>query len=310
LAKWWDYVTIAPDPKDPRPSPPRAEWIIRPTPGGRLALDAWRPLSATIERRWEERFGTTRVGALRESLAALANRIDADFPAYLPILGYDLTATGMHRVRYDPDGARTDSLAADGAGSDAGIRTDRDLSASLTAVLFAFTLDFEREAQFALAAGANALRVVSESGVRLADLPFLCGLSKPAIDFSLKFLERKGLAVLGSAPPPARAKIVRLTAQGRLAQERYYRCLELIEQRWESRFGAPAVRRLRSAASGIRDARDADGPLLSRGLRPHPGGWRAHPAYAKQTRAIVDNPHAALPRYPMVLHRGGWPDGS
>jgi hypothetical protein len=25
---------------------------------------------------------------------------------------------------------------------------------------------------------------------------------------------------------------------------------------------------------------------------------------------VLRDPHGALPRYPMVLHRGGWPDGS
>ena len=38
---------------------------------------------------------------------------------------------------------------------------------------------------------------------------------------------------------------------------------------------------------------------LSKGLGPPPGGWRA------AVRA-----KATLPQYPMVLHRGGFPDGS
>ena len=28
------------------------------------------------------------------------------------------------------------------------------------------------------------------------------------------------------------------------------------------------------------------------------------------TTAVLDDPDDALPHYPMVLHRGGWPDGS
>ena len=36
-----------------------------------------------------------------------------------------------------------------------------------------------------------------------------------------------------------------------------------------------------------------------RGLEPYPDGWRAK----------VRRPEA-LPHYPMVLHRGGYPDGS
>lgn len=39
--------------------------------------------------------------------------------------------------------------------------------------------------------------------------------------------------------------------------------------------------------------------LLFRGLEPHPEGWRA----------LAAKP-VTLPHYPMVLHRGGYPDGS
>jgi len=44
--------------------------------------------------------------------------------------------------------------------------------------------------------------------------------------------------------------------------------------------------------------------------RPYPGGWRARNPYLRQTTAVLDDPDGALPHYPMVLHRGGWPDGS
>jgi hypothetical protein len=55
---------------------------------------------------------------------------------------------------------------------------------------------------------------------------------------------------------------------------------------------------------------DGGWPRLSLGLRPYPGGWRARSPYLRQTTAVLDDPGAALPHYPMVLHRGGWPDGS
>lgn len=55
----------------------------------------------------------------------------------------------------------------------------------------------------------------------------------------------------------------------------------------------------------------ADGqPLLAAGLRPYPDGWRAHPPYLSQTQALLSDPGGALPHYPMVSHRGGYPDGS
>ena len=49
---------------------------------------------------------------------------------------------------------------------------------------------------------------------------------------------------------------------------------------------------------------------IAAGLVPYPGGWRAHPPYLSQTEAMLADPAAALPYYPMVSHRGGFPDGS
>jgi len=53
-----------------------------------------------------------------------------------------------------------------------------------------------------------------------------------------------------------------------------------------------------------------DNARLAEGLRPHPEGWRAARRYLVHTEAMLDDPARALPAYPMVLHRGGWPDGS
>jgi hypothetical protein len=43
---------------------------------------------------------------------------------------------------------------------------------------------------------------------------------------------------------------------------------------------------------------------------PDPGGWRAHPPYQRLTEAMIADPAGSLPHYPMVSHRGGYPDGS
>jgi hypothetical protein len=52
------------------------------------------------------------------------------------------------------------------------------------------------------------------------------------------------------------------------------------------------------------EQRDGGRPRLSRELQPYPGGWRASKAYLRQTTAVLDDPGAALPHYPMVLHGG------
>ena len=68
-----------------------------------------------------------------------------------------------------------------------------------------------------------------------------------------------------------------------------------MESRWQARFGDPAVRAARDAPEQL----TGDQARLAAGLEPPPGGWRAG------LRRL-----ATLPHYPMVLHRGGFPDGS
>jgi hypothetical protein len=63
-----------------------------------------------------------------------------------------------------------------------------------------------------------------------------------------------------------------------------------IEEAWRGRFGEAAVDGLRRALDGLE---------LWGGLELYPDGWRA----------AVRRPRE-LPWYPMILHRGGYPDGS
>jgi hypothetical protein len=64
--------------------------------------------------------------------------------------------------------------------------------------------------------------------------------------------------------------------------------------------GSAVRRRNRDLAAGALERLVSDPESrLSKGLGPPPGGWRA------AVRA-----KATLPQYPMVLHRGGFPDGS
>ena len=65
------------------------------------------------------------------------------------------------------------------------------------------------------------------------------------------------------------------------------------------------MRAIRTSLERILDHAD-----LPAGLEPYPAGWRASKPYAQQTEAMLADPHGRLPHYPMVLHRGGWPDGS
>jgi hypothetical protein len=91
----------------------------------------------------------------------------------------------------------------------------------------------------------------------------------------------------------ARAPVIRVTAQGVIAQDAYRRRLGEVEKQWQERFGMPALCALAEALRPFTPER------LFRGMKPYPEGWRAN----------VREPEV-LPYYPMVLHRGGYPDGS
>jgi hypothetical protein len=96
----------------------------------------------------------------------------------------------------------------------------------------------------------------------------------------------------------SRGKAVRLTEAGRAAQLANTARLADIEAAWRGGFGSDAFDGLRTSLEGIVEP-DAERSPLFHGLVPDPNGWRAP----------VGRP-TTLPIYPMVLHRGGYPDGS
>jgi DNA-binding MarR family transcriptional regulator len=291
----WGYIKLEPDPSDPREAPPRGDWLVRTTPHGARAQEVWRPLAAEIEGRWRERFGTDAIAGLRGELEAIAGGLELELPHYLPV-------TSVYRQ--DPERWRSRSGPGEPPAS-------LDLSALLSQALLAFTIDFERESRLALGLSANTLRVIGADGVAVRDLPALTGVSKEANAVALGFLERHALALVESDAGSPRTKLARLTERGTRAQARAVQLLREIEARWRERFGGEAIQRLQALLAGLIEARDGDGrPLMAAGLVPPEGGWRGRPPYLAQTNAMLADPGAALPHYPAVSHRGGFPDGS
>ena len=174
-------------------------------------------------------------------------------------------------------------------------------------MLLAYTIDFEDESDLSLPLSANFVRVLDETGVVVRDLPLVAGVSKEATSMALTFLAKTGHV---AEADPVGTKRVRLTPKGREAQVSSDRLQHEVENRWETRFGAEVVRRLRASLQLLLDQRDGEQSRLSRGLQPHAGGWRGSKRYIEHTEAMIADPSVALPHYPMVLHRGGWPDGS
>jgi hypothetical protein len=153
--------------------------------------------------------------------------------------------------------------------------TEPDLAALLSQVLLGFTLEFERDSVVSLPIGANVVRLLDDSGVPLRDLPARSGVSKEAIAASVGFLERHGHVVRAD-------RRVLLTPEGQRAQQKDRQLLDRLEQQWQGT-----------------DLRAALEPLAGQPIPSYPDGWRA----------TIRRP-ATLPHHPMVLHRGGFPDGS
>jgi hypothetical protein len=126
---------------------------------------------------------------------------------------------------------------------------------------------------------------------------------------ALGWLERRGYAVTAPGPAASRGQLARLTRRGHQAQQDHRRLVGAVEQRWRDRFGADLITELASSLRALFTHQDGR-QRIAAGLVPHPDGWRAHPPYLSRTQAMVDDPAGTLPHYPMVSHRGGFPDGS
>jgi len=184
---------------------------------------------------------------------------------------------------HPPDGFRTHVV--EGQAPD----EDEWLAGLLGQALTSLTLRHEQGSAVSLPLAANFLRVIDDATVRIRDLSALSGVSREAVAMATGYLERHGLAQSG----PQRS--ITLTAAGRAALGDY-----------RARATSGEDEALRAALEAVVSRREA----LAEGLVPPPGGWRGEKPYLAQTRRMLADPAAALPWHPMVLHRGGWPDGS
>ena len=185
-----------------------------------------------------------------------------------------------------------------------------NLSALLAKVLLAFAIEFEFDWRISLPISANVLRLLDTKGVRIADLPRLSGIAKEGVAFATGWLERNDYADLEPDPKTGKGKVIRLTPKGEAAQQAYLQRLTFVEGRWQERSGKQAVSALRESLMALIHQKNGEQAALSEGLMPYPDGWRARKPYEARTLAFINDPAGALPHFPMVLHRGGYPDGS
>jgi methyltransferase (TIGR00027 family) len=281
----WGYLTIDGTAQKIHQGRPGPGAVLQATARGLRARETWLPLPALIEERWRERFGAEPIAQLRRSLEAIAARLDPGLPDCLPILGQVLFSRGPDPAlppRPEPPDVAT-----------------LPLSALLSRVLLAFALDYEAESATSLSVGANLLRVLRADGTRLRDLPPQTGIAKEAMAWARGVLLRTRLAVEEPDPAANRGQVARLTPAGLRAQHLYHELLGTVEERWTQRFGSDTIGALRQPLEALATAAEGQPPPLFQALEPYPDNWRASV-----------RPPRTLPHYPMVLHRGGYPDGS
>ena len=278
----WGYITIDGTTRKAHNGRPGPNAVLRATAAGLRAREIWRPLPGFIEQRWRDRLGADQLSRLRDPLTSMVSRLDPGLPDCLPILGAALLSQGPDpRLPPRPDGTAPEALP---------------LSALLSRVLLAFALEYEREAGLSLAVAANVLRVLGAEGTRLRDLPALTGTSTESVRWALGILTRGDLAAEEPDPAASRGKVARLTPGGLDARHLYHELTGTIERRWDDRFTPGVTGALRASLEPLAVGQP---PPLFGGLEPYPDNWRA----------AARRPDV-LPHFPMVLHRGGYPDGS
>jgi hypothetical protein len=281
----WGYIRLSPPHEEPNSKRPDQSWLVAPTPSGRIAQEAWRPLPHIIEQRWRERFGSPLLSSFRDVLLKMNQGLDVAYPDFLPIVHYGLF-TRIRRAGAHPELPPI---------SEAPLADDAKFTALLSRLLCNFAYDFEADSSLSLAVSANLLRVLDAKGLRNRDLPQLTGLSKESIAMAMGILKKANLVEAGSGA----SKLVRLNDRGLRAQQHAENLLAKVEQQWTQRFSRPTLQRLREIVEEIAGGPDRESSRLFEGLKPYPDNWRASKPEIK-----------TLPHFPTVLHRGGYPDGS
>jgi hypothetical protein len=112
------------------------------------------------------------------------------------------------------------------------------------------------------------------------------------------FTRSTDITAIGADPGGGRWKVARLTPKGVRVRDAYGDRVASLEARWRQHYGTDVVTGLRASLERLAGPGGPASPLFA-GLEPDPGNWRADV-----------RPPQTLPHFPMVLHRGGYPDGS
>jgi hypothetical protein len=250
--------------------------VVRPTYDLRQASETVFPhLPDIVEAKWAEHLGASAVSQLKKVLGELLSQVDQELPHYLP------QADNLMWTRWGPSGPREEAV------------DELTLVDRLAQTLLLYAVEHESASEVPLTMAANLVRVIDDEGTRTADLVRRSGISKEAMGFLTGWRQRPRLSVESSP------RALTLTAAGRGAKTDYETLARTIEQSWAARFSGDVTGRLRSALEQLVVDTTLDRSPLAELVKAPEGCWRSW----------VKAPET-LPHFPMILHRGGYPDGS
>lgn len=238
--------------------------VVRVTPAGKSARTRGLRRQTTIEREWEDHFGSKRIRYLRSALAPLVAQIDVQLPHYIASYGQgDPSITGGGYIPADPG---PPIVPAHGGEWPVVLRESRDLvaelplTALLSQTLAAFTIDFDDGGETVMGGLHGVLtflRSLSSNGMPLSEASKIADVNGTG----RAGLERHGLVTV-IAEPSTRGKqrTVVLTALGKRVCRRYPARVVDVERLWRSKFGSKVVESLRSAVESIDERLDGDFP--------------------------------------------------
>lgn len=267
----------------------RLRWLEPGAAGSRAfrLTDPARALEAAARRRiadidmaWRHRYGSAVIERLRGALAEIVASQDLEWPWYLTGYGPgDPSVTGGCYLPADPGpprvpgrGTEWPAVPRDTSAPPTGL----PLSALLSKVLAAFTIDYEEERLGPLSAASVFLAQVPEDAISLARARSICdvvGTGKSAP-------ERHLCVAVEAGGPRDGSRMVYLTPKARRIRDSYPALVREIESRWRDRFGARVLDALRGALAAL-DAGTAPGTPDY----PDTRAW-LHPASMKARGAL------------------------
>jgi hypothetical protein len=235
----WGYVTYEPDIAGSSPKAKDGDALVRCTPAGAAARDAWAAVVADLQGRWAQR----GIDELQAALIPIVEEIERPLPEYMPTVSWD---------RRQPELLQPVSRPA----------MDLDVLGLLSQLLLAMTYDFEAESELSLGTYAGLLAPLSEEPVPTRLLYELTGVAKKEWSSAMTQLAKAGLVEVGGKP-----KTIALTSDGLAAKTAAAATLAGVERAW-ARNRAPTFDHLRRQLERVVD--DA-----WEWTEPYPDNWRS-----------------------------------